>query len=478
MPRDRHKLSVRLLPFMDECPESKLASMIFEVDGGAVPSADASVAVAEGGVGAPSPALAPLVVSADTLEPIAYGQHIVGMPPGISPASAPQHYTAYGAAGVAPHGVRHDVPGGLQHGAPLAPHDAAAARGYYYTGGGAVLEPPPGAPLAYPSPWGRPAGCAGEAEDEEEERKVVLDRRRYERNAREQKRSHKITDQINALRHMLQLSGVQVKGNKYSILSTAAEYIQKLEMRNRQLEDSNCRDAAAAAAAAGGGGGMPWPSVKPEMAPPAVAPGRDASRSRSPRGGEPRRPPSRGGGEACEGGADERGGAGERYGGGDDDGDGSPGSPPSDDVAAEPSVVSNDDESAINAGGRWAPDIDYRSVFADASVAMAITSVDGRVIDCNRRFEEQSGYEREELVKLTVFNLITAEELQHTFSMVARMLHGTSNEKPPPYSARAVLKHTRPEDKPLFLSLSLVHDYAHRPRYFTLALNESVAPQQ
>ena len=126
----------------------------------------------------------------------------------------------------------------------------------------------------------------------------------------------------------------------------------------------------------------------------------------------------------------------------------------------------------------WTPEIDYQSIFADASVPMAITRVDGKVIECNRRFEELSGYERDELVKLTLFNLIVAEELQDTFSHVARMLHGTAGEKPSPYSGRAVLKNSpQGSDAPVYhISLSLVHDYEDRPRYFSLTLGSGPPP--
>ena len=39
---------------------------------------------------------------------------------------------------------------------------------------------------------------------------------------------------------------------------------------------------------------------------------------------------------------------------------------------------------------RWSPDIDYQSIFADATVPMCITRVDGKVIECNRAFEVRS----------------------------------------------------------------------------------------
>ena len=154
---------------------------------------------------------------------------------------------------------------------------------------------------------------------------------------------------------------------------------------------------------------------------------------------------------------------------------------------SEPRAVIKDErDSGVTTG--WAREIDYQSVFADANIAMAITSVDGRFMECNRRFEDDSGYSREELRELTVFNLIEASELQHTFSQVAQMLHGGSgasgdggnaaggggsgaSERPmPAFTGRAVLK--KPSDPPRSLSLSLVHDDADRPRYFHLSLTQ------
>ena len=58
------------------------------------------------------------------------------------------------------------------------------------------------------------------------------------------------------------------------------------------------------------------------------------------------------------------------------------------------------------------------------------------------------------------------------------MLHGTAGEKPAPYSGRAVLKNApQGADAPVHhLSLSLVHDYEDRPRYFSLTLGSGAPP--
>jgi PAS domain-containing protein len=61
-------------------------------------------------------------------------------------------------------------------------------------------------------------------------------RRREDRNAREQQRSQKITEQIEHLRDVLVSANVQFKPDKYSTLVTAAEYIQKLQERSAMLD--------------------------------------------------------------------------------------------------------------------------------------------------------------------------------------------------------------------------------------------------
>jgi len=55
------------------------------------------------------------------------------------------------------------------------------------------------------------------------------DQRRHERNMREQARSHKISQQIKALRDVLSESKVPFKPNKYSILTSVADYIKQLQ---------------------------------------------------------------------------------------------------------------------------------------------------------------------------------------------------------------------------------------------------------
>lgn len=60
--------------------------------------------------------------------------------------------------------------------------------------------------------------------------------KRWERNMREQQRSHKISAQIKELRSVLTESHVPFKPNKYSILLSVAEYVKQLQARAIMLD--------------------------------------------------------------------------------------------------------------------------------------------------------------------------------------------------------------------------------------------------
>ena len=60
--------------------------------------------------------------------------------------------------------------------------------------------------------------------------------RRLERNAREQQRSKRISNQIEILRDQLRLAGRPVKSSKSSVLSQAIDYIRELQVKRERLE--------------------------------------------------------------------------------------------------------------------------------------------------------------------------------------------------------------------------------------------------
>jgi hypothetical protein len=66
-----------------------------------------------------------------------------------------------------------------------------------------------------------------------EERPVVEDKRREERNKREQRRSNAISAQIDELRSLMTATGwaPAKQPNKYSVLNSAADFIRELQVR-------------------------------------------------------------------------------------------------------------------------------------------------------------------------------------------------------------------------------------------------------
>merc|ERR1712216_902215 len=96
-----------------------------------------------------------------------------------------------------------------------------------------------------------------------------------------------------------------------------------------------------------------------------------------------------------------------------------------------------------------------------AGVPMAIATMDGCLVDGNDEFLGATSYTREELLKLTIFNLTAASDLQETFGRVSQTLRST--EDSPLFRIRAVMKHNEERG---YLAISLVRDDQRRPIYF------------
>ena len=54
--------------------------------------------------------------------------------------------------------------------------------------------------------------------------------------------------------------------------------------------------------------------------------------------------------------------------------------------------------SAENPEELFIPNIDYRNIFYRCEIPLAVLSIDGRFLECNRGFEELTGYSRAELL--------------------------------------------------------------------------------
>lgn len=169
--------------------------------------------------------------------------------------------------------------------------------------------------------------------------------RRVERNAREQRRSKRITNQISHLREILRSAGRPVKSNKASVLSETADFIRDLQKQKRRLEvNFHFNDQIR----------FMWPQARQQ------AQYRFPALTSQP--------------------------------------------------SSPPSLVHGQDRAVSRHG--------YCLAFYESGIPMAVATMDGCFVDCNQKFIDVSSYSKEELLKLTVFNLTAPQDLQDTFTQV------------------------------------------------------------
>lgn len=65
---------------------------------------------------------------------------------------------------------------------------------------------------------------------------------------------------------------------------------------------------------------------------------------------------------------------------------------------------------------------DYKFIFNNSSVGMAIASLGGAFIDCNSIFCQLSEYTKEEICSMTIFNMTSRQDLQHAFDLISQMI--------------------------------------------------------
>jgi PAS domain-containing protein len=216
-------------------------------------------------------------------------------------------------------------------------------------------------------------------------------RRRTDRNLREQQRSHKITEQISYLRDLLADENVHFKPDKYSTLISVVEYIRQLQSRSSFLVEEHKKLLETI---------FRTNEVVKCSYYHATADGPVLTTS-------------------------------------------------SDllvDVPAA-SFALEEDHSVFVRG------VDYRNIFKQCGIALAVASIDGRFMDCNTEFEVLTGYEREELLSsereeaieikadsvlsqdgvpstvatlrrrnLSLFNLLGREDMEQVFRAMSVML--------------------------------------------------------
>lgn len=68
---------------------------------------------------------------------------------------------------------------------------------------------------------------------------------------------------------------------------------------------------------------------------------------------------------------------------------------------------------------------DYKFIFNESSVGMAIASLGGAFVDCNPIFSQLSEYTKEEICTMTIFNVTNRQDLQNAFDLISQMISPT-----------------------------------------------------
>jgi PAS domain-containing protein len=163
--------------------------------------------------------------------------------------------------------------------------------------------------------------------------------RQSERNRREQERSHKITERITELRSVLSEAGVNFKPDRYSTLVSVANYVKALQVRSACLDEEHKKLLDSVEKTEDGVGAdvkqqQTTRDLDDTMTASAVA------------------------------------------------------------AATTTTFVNSSDDELL----KFVHGIDYRKIFINSAIALAIASVDGRFVDCNDEFLHLTDYTREELL--------------------------------------------------------------------------------
>lgn len=275
------------------------------------------------------------------------------------------------------------------------------------------------------------SGKAAGKEDED----MIDDEKREERNLREKERSFKISRQIQMLRDLLNNGGVAVpKGTKSSVLTEAANYIRALQQHrfNSEVDRQNLVNKIRSMNSG-------------EMGPQVQIAVREAvdSIDETTAASAPPQPQHLGMGQTA----------------------GAPGVPPSGQpMALLPPQPQPQNPSKLH------PD-DYSTLFNCSTIPMAIATMGGSFIECNKAFEDVSGFPKSVLLAMTIFNVTSPPSLQEAFESISKMIprgtvdaHGRLNEEaPPPVMLSGLLKNGECR-----LKVFLAKDGAGNTKYFVI----------
>mmetsp|Transcript_21143 Transcript_21143/g.44055 ORF Transcript_21143/g.44055 Transcript_21143/m.44055 type:complete len:414 (-) Transcript_21143:284-1525(-) len=264
---------------------------------------------------------------------------------------------------------------------------------------------------------------------------VMDDEKREERNLREKERSFKISRQIQMLRDLLNNGGVAVpKGTKSSVLTEAANYIRALQQHrfNSEIDRQNLVNKIRSM-----NSGEMGPQV--QVAVRETVDTIDETSAVS----APLQPQHLGMGQAV----------------------GAPEVLPS----GQP-VVSLKPQPQPQNPSKLHPD-DYSTLFNCSTIPMAITTMGGSFIECNKAFEDVSGFPKSVLLTMTIFNVTSPPSLQEAFESISKMIprgtvdaHGRLNEETaPPVMLSGLLKNGECR-----LKVFLAKDGAGNTKYFVV----------
>lgn len=101
-------------------------------------------------------------------------------------------------------------------------------------------------------------------------------------------------------------------------------------------------------------------------------------------------------------------------------------------------------------------DPDYRYVFNSSTVGMAIASMGGAFIDCNKLFSKLSEYTKQEVCSMTIFNITARQDLQHAFDLISQMLSSPTDTSGMASSNSCVLRGALKNRNDLGLCVTLI----------------------
>lgn len=94
----------------------------------------------------------------------------------------------------------------------------------------------------------------------------------------------------------------------------------------------------------------------------------------------------------------------------------------------------------------------------------------GAFIDCNQLFLELSGYSKQEILGLTIFNLTSKEDLQSAFDLISQMISPPLEAENSIISPSCVLRGSMKQRRDLGLNITLIKDDAGIAKCFCVSL--------